>query len=394
MRRLRIAALEPYAALSHLAFLEGWRAHSRHAIELFTLPARAWKWRMRTASLHFAEVLQGERFDALFASDYVDLAELVAHLAPEHGRLPSVLYFHENQLTYPLQPGERVDHHFGLQHLHGMLVAGRVLFNSDYHRRSLFDALTALLRHAPDVDPAAWIARARERSEVLPLGTALPRGEPRSCGDEPPVVLWTHRWEYDKDPDAFVDALEELARRDVSFRVRVLGQRFRERPPAHARLHERLRDRIVEDRFVEDPAAYRRALESSHVFVSTARHEFFGLSTLEALRTGLHPVVPDDLAYPELFPEELSESARGWFLVPRGGDLAGALASALEATRSGERAEERLALVAHTDRFSWPTIAARLDRALEDAVEDAGRARGAWGRDPGDPGANAGPPGP
>ena len=45
----------------------------------------------------------GERWDCLFCSDMLNLAELKG-LAPRIlGSLPSVLYFHENQLTYPVQ---------------------------------------------------------------------------------------------------------------------------------------------------------------------------------------------------------------------------------------------------------------------------------------------------
>ena len=36
------------------------------------------------------------------------------------------------------------------------------------------------------------------------------------------------------------------------------------------------------------------------MFVSTATHEFFGLAAAEAIATGLYPLLPERLAYPEL----------------------------------------------------------------------------------------------
>jgi len=366
MKRLRIAAIEPYAALSHILFLEGLREHSAHELELLTLPARAWKWRMRTAALHFArEVERGGEWDAFLVSDYLALAEFRALLPRRLAEVPALAYFHENQLTYPLQPREARDNHFALTHLYSMAVSSRTLFNSAYHRDALFAALGELLERVPDVETQSFLEAARERSGVLPLGTDVLAGEP-AAPDPEPVVLWTHRWEYDKDPDAFVDALVALARRGVPFRVRALGQRFRELPPACARLRAELGSRVLEDGFAADRDTYLAALRRSHVFVSTARHEFFGLGTLEALRSGLYPVVPDDLAYPELFPPDLRADERRRYLYPRADGLAPTLEAALLHVREGAGLPSRRALIAHSEHFSWSRLAPRFDRELAD----------------------------
>lgn len=99
---MKLALLEPFFGGSHAAFAEGWKHHSRHEMELFTLPARKWKWRMRGSAVAFAEQLRGREFDGVLASDYVNLAELIG-LLPELARVPSAAYFHENQLTYPVR---------------------------------------------------------------------------------------------------------------------------------------------------------------------------------------------------------------------------------------------------------------------------------------------------
>jgi hypothetical protein len=49
---------------------------------------------------------------------------------------------------------------------------------------------------------------------------------------------------------------------------------------------------------------YARLLASADIAVSTARNEFFGLAMIEACYAACAPLVPDRLAYPELYPAE------------------------------------------------------------------------------------------
>jgi len=372
--RLRIQVLEPYAAVSHRLQWEGLARHGAHELSIDSLPPRLWKFRMRTASFHFARLL-GERAaggeappDLIVASEYLSVAEMVPLLPPSWRAVPIVVDFHENQLTYPLQEGEERDLHFAWSHLHAALVARRVVFHSEFHRDELLAALPALIRPVPDVDLGAIPGEIAARAVVLPLGTDLPAAPPRLEPVEVPTILWSHRWEYDKAPERFLAAVQELRSAGEAFRVRLLGQRFREEPRELEDLRDLLGEDLAGDAYLHSRGAYIEAIRGAEIVVSSARHEFFGLSTLEAIRSGLYPVLPAALAYPELLPEE----ARAWPCLYPEGELAPALAETLARVRRGEDAERRRAIVAGTDRYAWERVAPRYDELFLACTEQGG----------------------
>ena len=49
-----------------------------------------------------------------------------------------------------------------------------------------------------------------------------------------PHIVWNHRWEYDKQPEVFFDALLRLKNAGYSFKLHVLGQSFRKVPACFA----------------------------------------------------------------------------------------------------------------------------------------------------------------
>lgn len=366
-----VLILEPYLARSHRDWLEGLRAHSRHRVEALTMPARKWKWRMRGSALHFADLLAGRRPpDVLVATDFLNLAEL-AGVGPAWLRhVPTLLYFHENQLTYPLPDEADRDYQFAFTHLTSCLAADRVAFNSAYHRNEFLAALAALVRRMPDLRPTAAVERVRARSVVLPLGcdfTAFHRAAAERAGRCGPLrILWNHRWEWDKDPEAFFEVLFDLADGGHPFRLCVVGEQFRTAPAVFALARQRLAERIDHWGFVSDRSAYAGLVCSSDVAVSTARHEFFGLAAVEAMAAGLYPLLPSRLTYPELLPADLH--AR--HLYGDAGDLRERLAWCIRHV-----AEVRATDVSPAARrFAWPAVIQAYDAEL-DALLTAGTAR-------------------
>ncbi len=98
---MRILAIEAYYGGSHKAFLDGWVGSSRHEWTVLELPGYKWKWRMRHSAITFAEevgkrVENGERWDLVFCSDMLNLAEFLGLGPAAIKALPSIVYFHEN----------------------------------------------------------------------------------------------------------------------------------------------------------------------------------------------------------------------------------------------------------------------------------------------------------
>ena len=371
---MRILALEPYYGGSHRAFLDGWRRHSRHHWTLLQLPPNKWKWRMRQSPLLFAwqaeeALARGARFDLLFCSDMLPLAEFFG-LAPAPLRdLPSVVYFHENQLTYPFRFKKERDYHFGLSNISSALAADEVWFNSAYHRDAFLDAIPTFLSKMPDHRPLAAEEKIRAKSQVHHPGiesdsTKTPRPERRPG---PLHILWAARWEHDKDPETFFKAIRRLHRQGNDFRLSVVGERFRERPAVFDDAQKLYADRILNWGFLEKRSDYEAALREADVFVSTARHEFFGLSTVEAMAAGAFPLLPRRLTYPELLALDRDPTRERFFYDGSASNLADRLRDHCQAASAGDllSASDTTALAA---RFHWSKVAPELDRTLESST--------------------------
>jgi glycosyltransferase involved in cell wall biosynthesis len=266
---------------------------------LFTLPGRHFRWRIRGNPLSWLESLPRETPQLLLATSMVDLATLKG-LQPRLADVPSVYYFHENQFAYPRSDRQHSSVDPQMVQLYGALAAGRIAFNSAYNRDSFLRGVEELLHRLPDAVPKGLARQLENKAVVCPV----PLSPPRSGGDrDPGLILWNHRWEYDKDPDLFASAMLELARGGCEFRLALLGPRPTPAPNALVRLRRELPERILVDGRV-DAQDYGRWLNRAGIVVSTARHEFQGLAVMEAAAAGALPLVPDALCYPEQYPAQ------------------------------------------------------------------------------------------
>ncbi|RFF31168.1 tRNA-queuosine alpha-mannosyltransferase domain-containing protein [Wenzhouxiangella sediminis] len=295
----RVLLLSAYRADSH-AYWADWlqREFEEFDWQVLELPGRHFAWRIRGNPLSWLDALPAEKPDLLLATSMVDLATLKG-LQPQLADVPSLLYFHENQFAYPLSDDQVRSVEPAMVQIYAGLAADRLLFNSAFNRDSYLQGVASLLARMPDHVPGGIAQRLRKKSSVLPVG--VDPIEPARDKDRR-LVLWNHRWEYDKRPELFVEAMLQLADRGVDFRLALLGARGRNPVPALELLRRELPDRIVADGFPPKDE-YRSIVSRAGIVVSTAAHEFQGLSILEAVSAGAMPVVPDALCYPEQFPE-------------------------------------------------------------------------------------------
>ena len=375
-----ILLLEPYFGGSHRAFLTGLQESAACTFTLLTLPARKWKMRMQLAAPWLAEritalVAAGNRFDGILSSTFVDGAVLRSQLCQAGIHLPLAIYFHENQFSYPGQVADPGRHQFTAINFNTALAADRLAFNSRYNLDTFFDGVRRYLKKAADMDVRHLADTIAAGSIVLHPGvdfTAIDRAPGREeLPGRSPVIVWNHRWEHDKDPETFFRALFRLAGRGLPFRLVVLGQHFRHQPPIFAEARQRLADRILHFGFVVDREGYAALLRRGDIVVSTARHEFFGISVLEAVRAGCRPLVPDRLAYRELFPDRYRYREGG-------------LVTALERLLTRPHRLSRATAAELTARFSWPEVAPAYDAWLAELCR-GGQARRQEEKDPGTP---------
>uniref|UniRef100_A0A3P8WDQ3 tRNA-queuosine alpha-mannosyltransferase n=1 Tax=Cynoglossus semilaevis TaxID=244447 RepID=A0A3P8WDQ3_CYNSE len=253
---------------------------------VFSLPAKKWHWRARTSALYFSQnIPKCSTYRVLFSSSVLNLCELVA-LRPDLAHLKKVLYFHENQLFYPVRKNQERDFQYGYNQVLSCLVSDVVVFNSRFNMDSFLSSISTHMKKIPDHRPKGLEQLIRPKCVVLNF----------------PLLLPDVSREHDKDPELFFSVLFRLKESGLRFNVSVLGETFTDVPEIFTEAQRVLSDQILVWGFQPRKEDYLKVLCDADVVVSTAKHEFFGVAMLEAVYCGCFPLCPNSLVYPEIFP--------------------------------------------------------------------------------------------
>lgn len=302
---MKILMLSPYDAASHRYWREGLVARfAAHDFTVVTLPPRHFSWRFRGNSLSLAhdQRVKGE-FDLIVATSMTDLSALKG-MATNLAQVPAILYFHENQFVYPASAPAPHLLERQITSIYSAIAARTLVFNSYYNRDTFLDGVGRVLRSMPDHVPDRLCESLAHKSRVIPVAL-----DDECFRQHEPVdvfsIVWNHRWEYDKGPRELLDIVRCLLLRNMDFRLHLIGQRFRKVDKAFSEAIDLLdaAGKLGESGFVESRRDYLDLLARSHCVLSTAIHDFQGLSVQEGMAAGCTPVVPDRLAYREYVPD-------------------------------------------------------------------------------------------
>ena len=367
---MNIVILEPYFTGSHASWANEYKTYSRHQVTIVSLNGQYWKWRMHGGAVTLAgKFLSGTvHADVLLATDMLDLTTFLALTRQVSASTKTALYFHENQLTYPWSPNDRDimkqrDMHYGFINYSSALAADAVLFYSHYHLNSFLRKLPRFLKSFPDNNELMTVEQIRQKSSVLHLGMDLKKFDSpgaqhkKRSGNDPPLILWNHRWEYDKNPEEFFALLYRLDREGYDFEVAVLGECFAQKPEIFLDAREKLKDKIVHFGYVDNFDDYAAWLWEADILPVTSKHDFFGMSVVEAVYCGCWPLLPRRLSYPEIFPPDIYED----LYYDDADELIKKMAKAFQGTDHIQQGD----LKQRVEVFSWKTMVCHYDQAIE-----------------------------
>lgn len=154
-----------------------------------------------------------------------------------------------------------------------------LIFNSNFNRTSFLNSIQPFLNIQSDFKLKQIREKVEPKCEVIYFPIQFHRMPRRNEENYCSVLhlIWPHRWEHDKNPQLLTETLVELNKRQIPFRASIIGEKFQTIPECFDGIQEKLGDKLVNFGFLsrED---YLKCLLDGDVVISTAGHEFYGVS--------------------------------------------------------------------------------------------------------------------
>jgi glycosyltransferase involved in cell wall biosynthesis len=300
----KILLIEPFYKGSHKYWADKLKELSGHDITLATRNGVFWKWKFMESEL-LSRLPENHNYDIILGSNMLNLAPWAGQNRNSLKNTTLVSYFHENQLTYPDQnDGNNKNAFFGFHNISTAICADKVLFNSEFHKQDFIAAIKIFSKKIPDKVPDIDIENIQKKSSVLGVGINTDnflnmKTPPKN---NRPLILWNHRWEFDKNPEDFFNALIELSKKGLEFDLAMLGHAPKKLPEIFETAKKDLEGHIVAWGAVETFSEYAKWLWRADILPVTSNHDFFGISVLEAALCRTKLLLPKRNAYPDHFP--------------------------------------------------------------------------------------------
>ncbi len=368
---MKILIIEPYFTGSHAAWAEGYQKFSRHLVQILSLSGQFWKWRMHGGAVTLAQKFLQSDFspDFILATDMLDLTTFLALTREKTHSIPSAIYFHENQICYPWSPDDRDvrqnrDRHYGFINYASTLAADAIFFNSKFHLKAFFEELPRMLKHFPDHRGLDNIEKLKQKSQVLHLGLDLKRFDEFHVEkkQQKPLILWNHRWEYDKNPDDFFAALRRLHLDGYDFEIAILGENFSTTPTVFDEAKEFFGEKIVQFGYADSFQEYAQWLWRADIIPVTSNQDFFGASVAEAVYCNCYPLLPHRLAFPEIVP--IHKYPENFYY--DNNELTEKLTNCVKNIDK----IRQVSLRSCVEKFDWTFIAPQYDQVFEQVVQE------------------------
>lgn len=361
MEEKNICFFETYYGGSHKSFADGLVKNSNHDIKLYTLPEKNYKWRIRGSALYLIENDLDKNHDLLLVSDMFNVADYKAIRGKE--ALPVINYFHENQITYP-HNNSVSDFSLGMINITSALCSDKIIFNSHTHYNEFIKSIPEFLERAPDHKPHWVKSIIEDKSSILYPGCNFDKSIENIEINDIPLIIWNHRWDYDKKPESFFHLLRSLKEKHIDFKVALLGFNYENKPKLFKKAEKEFKDQIVFSGFAKTQDEYTRWLKKGDIVISTAIQENFGYSIVEATHYGCFPILPNRLSYPEIIPEHLHDD----ILYNDINELISKATNTIKNIKSYKNTMEELST--YMKRYSWNNLINRYDEALRELNDE------------------------